>query len=76
MTLVASNSPPMPTSHTTMSHWRRANHAKAMAVTISNSVGCSKMLSASGLISSVMAHSSSSEICSPLICIRSLKRTM
>ena len=62
MAFVASNSPPMPTSHTTMSHFLRANHVKAMAVTISNSEGWSAMLSASGRTSSVMAHSSASGI--------------
>ena len=76
ITLVASNSPPMPTSHTTMSHLSRANHVSAMAVTSSNSVGWSAMLSASGCNSSISAHSASSEMGVPLICIRSLKRKM
>ena len=66
----------MPTSHTTMSHFRLANQEKAMAVTISNSVGWSAMPSASGRTSSVTAHSSASEMGAPSICIRSLNRKM
>ncbi len=74
MTFVASNSPPMPTSHTTRSQRWRAKYSKPSAVTISNSVGCSKIESARGLMYSVMRQISSSEICTPSIWMRSLKR--
>ena len=43
-------------------------------VTISNSVGCSKIESARGLIYSVISQISSSGICTPSIWMRSLKR--
>lgn len=76
MTFVASNSPPMPTSHTTMSQRLRRNQSMAMAVTSSNSLGWSGMASACARTSSVRAQSASSGICSPSTWIRSLKRTM
>ena len=74
ITFVASNSPPMPTSHTTRSQPWRAKYSKPSAVTISNSVGCSKIESARGLMYSVMRQISSSEICTPSIWMRSLNR--
>ena len=76
MTFVASNSPPMPTSQTTMSHCCRAKYSKPMAVTISNSVGCSKMDSANGLTYSVRAQMSSFEIIWPFTWMRSPNSTM
>ena len=39
MTLVESNSPPMPTSRLTTSQWWRLKYSMAMQVTNSNSVG-------------------------------------
>ena len=77
MTFVASNSPPMPTSHTTMSQRLRRNQSMAMAVTSSNSLGWSGMASACARTSSVRAQSASSGIV--LAVDRgsgSLKRTM
>ena len=65
MTFVASNSPPMPTSQMTMSHFSRLKYSKPSAVTISNSVGCSKIESAMGLMYSVSSQMASSGICCP-----------
>ena len=76
MTLVESNSPPKPTSSTTMSHAWRAKYSIAMQVTSSNSVGCSSRASASGWTRVVISASSPSEMGSLSICIRSLKRMM
>ena len=73
MTLVESNSPPSPTSSTTISHFLSRKYCMAMAVISSNSVGVSSMASAKGRIFSTIAASSSSVIISPSTCIRSLK---
>ena len=40
ITLVASSRPPMPTSSTAMSTFRRAKYSNAIAVSISKKLGC------------------------------------
>ena len=73
ITFVASNSPPIPTSQTTMSHALLAKYSKPIAVMSSNSVGLSASESASGRTYSVTSQSSSFEIIVPSTSMRSLK---
>ena len=75
MTLVGSNSPPSPTSSTATSTFSRANAVRVTAVMISDQLGPSSMASAASRTSSVARARHSSETGTPLIWIRSLKRS-
>ena len=76
ITLVASLSPPIPTSSTTASHFSMANHVKAIEVTTSNSrtmrSSSRRSLSHSFRILSVISASLSFGMNSPFIWILSL----
>ena len=72
MTLVASRRPPRPTSSTTISHFAAWKRQKAMAVTSSNWVGASGMVSAACFTRSVASARSWSPTSFPFTWKRSL----
>ena len=73
MTLVESSAPPMPTSSTTISQRRSANQSIAAAVTSSNWLGWSSIVSAAARTRSVTEASSSPGMFSPSSRMRSQK---